>query len=74
MRPAEGILLLRGGTVQSEGAFPVPQVHLGGSQDICVREVRGAGRLVPAALICAAPWPMRRREQLAELLGQLFQH
>eukprot|EP00966_Prymnesium_polylepis_P053384 1234495-Prymnesium_polylepis.1 len=36
---------LRGGVVQSEGAFPVPQVHSRLSQADCVQDVRGAGRL-----------------------------
>eukprot|EP00966_Prymnesium_polylepis_P311372 7194012-Prymnesium_polylepis.1 len=36
---------VRGGVVQSEGAFPVPQVHSRLSQADCVQEVRGAGRL-----------------------------
>ena len=65
---------LKGGYGAVRGRVSRPPSSFGGSQGICVREVRGAGRLVPAALICAAPWPMRRREQLAELLGQLFQH
>ena len=72
--PDDNKFTVRGGTVQSEGAFPVPQVHSRLSQADCVQDVRGAGRLVPAALICAAPWPMRRREQLAKPLGQFFPH
>eukprot|EP00966_Prymnesium_polylepis_P174230 4031373-Prymnesium_polylepis.1 len=61
-----------GGPVR--GRVSGPQVPSRLSQADCVQDMRGAGRLVPAALICAAPRPMRRREQLAKPLGQFFPH